>query len=310
MKENNHIRRLLILSIIAGSIYGMGALLFGLLMQYNVLLLDGAYTLIGAVMSFISLYLAKYIQMHDFERFPFGKEPLMPLMVFVQYSIILLISVYGVIESVYTLVHIIPSSQGNSGLYFSIIGSVYCLLFYLYLKKNQLTHPFYWVEYAQWRFGFFFSAGVVLSFLLSGLLESSGYRHLAMYIDPIVSIGITLFFIQLALKELKHAILELTTSSVKSRLREEILTVVQTRLAREDVETYVLRTAKVGNQVIVELDLVITTLSSLDTVARQDPLREELHDAINQIIASHTLWLNINFVGDIKWAYSSVEKEI
>ncbi len=64
-----------------------------------------------------------------------------------------------------------------------------------------------------------------------------------------------------------------------------------------------LRTAKVGNQVIVELDVVILPATPLDTVGQQDPLRERLNQAISQQI-SIILWLNINFVGDIKWAYS------
>lgn len=69
MSENKKIRKLLLASIVAGSIYGGGALLSGLLVSYNVILLDGVYTLIGAVMSLITLYVAKYIQAQDFERF-------------------------------------------------------------------------------------------------------------------------------------------------------------------------------------------------------------------------------------------------
>lgn len=154
MSEKKKIRKLLLASIVAGSIYGGGALLFGLLVSYNVLLLDGVYTLIGAVMSLIALYVAKYIQAQDFERFPFGKEALMPLVVFIQYSIILLISIYGIIESAFSLLHVSDGMIDPIGLYFSLVGTIYCFSFYLYLKKKPLTHPFYWVELEQWRFGF------------------------------------------------------------------------------------------------------------------------------------------------------------
>jgi len=110
MSEKKKIRKLLLASIVAGSIYGGGALLFGLLV----------YTLIGAVMSLIALYVAKYIQAQDFERFPFGKEALMPLVVFIQYSIILLISIYGIIESAFSLLHVSDGMIDPIGLYFSI----------------------------------------------------------------------------------------------------------------------------------------------------------------------------------------------
>ena len=79
MKNTQKIKKLLTASIIAGTIYGLLALLTGLMINYNVLLLDGVYTMVGALMSLIALYIAKFIQTQDFERFPFGKESLMPL---------------------------------------------------------------------------------------------------------------------------------------------------------------------------------------------------------------------------------------
>ncbi len=129
-------------------------LAFGLLVSYNVLLLDGVYTLIGAVMSLIALYVAKYIQAQDFERFPFGKEALMPLVVFIQYSIILLISIYGIIESAFSLLHVSDGMIDPIGLYFA---GWYDLLFHflLVLKKETTDPSLYWVELEQWRFGFF-----------------------------------------------------------------------------------------------------------------------------------------------------------
>lgn len=303
MNEDGPIKKLLVISIVAGTIYGGMALLFGLLISYNILLLDGVYTLIGAVMSFISLYIAKFIQLQDFERFPFGKEALMPLVVFIQYSIILLISIYGIIESLFDLFHKQPVNNSPIGLYFSLGGALYCLIFYSYFKRNPLTHPFYQVELEQWRFGFLFSSGVVASFVLSLLVQTSSYSALADYIDPVVSIGITLFFIVLSLTELKRAILELVSSTPKEELRERMLESVEQHLEGQEIETYLLRTAKVGNQIIVELDIVILPNSSLDSVTKQDTIRGTLYRTVKHQIEDHSLWLNVNFVGDIKWAY-------
>ena len=97
---------------------------------------------------------------------------------------------------------------------------------------------------------------------------------------------------------MKAAILELTFSTSKEELRETIMTIVEKELRAEEVVNFVLRTAKVGNQVIVELDVVILPATPLDTVGRQDTLRERLNRAISQQISGYFLWLNINFVGD------------
>lgn len=305
MNEAVKIRKLLLKSLIAGSIYGAMALFAGLFLQYNVLLLDGVYTMVGAVMSFLSLYIAKYIQTQDFDRFPFGKEALMPLVVFIQYSIILLISIYGVIESVFSLLYAGEIHEGNAILYFSIIGMFYCLGFYLYLKKNPLTHSFYQIELEQWRFGFFFSLGVFAALLLSSLLQLTQYHVLASYVDPTISIVITLYFIYLSLTELKRSIFELTSSTPKYELHKSILLTIDQRLEQKEIETYILRLAKVGNQLIVEVDIVILAGSELDGIQKQDIFREHLSQDIKQQIGTYSLWLNINFIGDIKWAYDN-----
>lgn len=307
MDEMVKIRKLLFNSLIAGGVYGGAALLVGIFLQYNVLLLDGVYTLIGAIMSFLSLYIAKYIQTQDFERFPFGKEALLPLIVFIQYSIILLISIYGIIESVMSLIYVGEIKDNRAVFYFSVLGMFYCLLFYLYLKRQPLMHSFYQIELEQWRFGFYFSLGVFASVVFSTLIQLSEYKLLAKYVDPVISIGITLYFIYLSLRELKQAILELTSSTPKYELRKKLLLSIDKIFESKEIETYLLRVAKVGNQVIVEVDIVIWPNSELDAIQKQDMIREQLDDIIRDQIGTYSLWLNVNFIGDIKWAYEDSE---
>lgn len=302
MKNTQKIKKLLTASIIAGTIYGLLALLTGLMINYNVLLLDGVYTMVGALMSLIALYIAKFIQTQDFERFPFGKESLMPLVVFIQYSVILLISSYGLIESFFSLLYADTYVDLAIGLPFSLFGTLFCFVFYLYLKKNPINHSFYKVELEQWRFGFLFSLGVVVSIIVSALLARTPYLTIAQLIDPVISIGITIFYIYLSVTEIKNATLELTYAPPKYELREKILLVVDKLLQNVAIETYVLRIAKVGDQVILELDIVILPDSELDSIRAQDRLRDKLNRKVTEGFSDYSLWLNINFIGDLKWA--------
>ena len=142
MKNTQKIKKLLPASIIAGTVYGLLALLTGLMITYNVLLIDGVYTMVGALMSLIALYIAKFIQTQDFERFPFGKESLMPLVFFIQYSVILLISSYGLMESLFSLLYADTYVDLAIGLPFSLFVPLFCFVFYLYLKKIRSIIPF------------------------------------------------------------------------------------------------------------------------------------------------------------------------
>lgn len=138
---------------------------------------------------------------------------------------------------------------------------------------------------------------------LSLLLQLGQYTIFAKFVDPIISIGITLCFLYHSLIELKHSILELASSTPEYELRESILISIDKKLRSREIETYVLRLAKVGNQLIVEVDIVILPNSELDTIQKQDLLRGQLNQDIKRKIKTYSLWLNVNFIGDIKWAY-------
>ncbi|MGX7163064.1 cation transporter [Enterococcus massiliensis] len=302
MSEKQNIKKFLLQSIVAGSLYGSFALAFGLLAQANVLLLDGSYTLIGVAMSLITLYVAKYIEKQDFDKFPFGKESLMPLIIFVQYSIVLVISLYGVMGAVNTLLHPPLTANLSVGLFFSLFGTLYCFAFWSRFKNQKNSHPFFKLEMEQWRFAFFFSLGVFSSFLLSELFSLVGLSAIGRYIDPIFALLITIAFILKAIQELKKAILELTSATPKKVLREKLHQLIDSRLQKEDIDSYLLRTAKVGNQLIVELDVIIQPDSFLDTVTQQDHLRKNLLQLVETAAADWKLWLNVNFTADVRWA--------
>jgi len=175
----------------------------GLVLNFNVLVLDGSYTLIGAGMAVLTFYVAQYDQEQDFDHFPSGKEAFIPLMLLVQYLLILVISLYGMIGAVRSLFFIEETSSSLLGLAAALFGAIYCWLFWYYLKKQNHTHSFVHLEMAQWRFGFFFSSGILGSFLLTELLLRSPWHFLVAYVDGVISMVITGFFIAFAVSELK-----------------------------------------------------------------------------------------------------------
>lgn len=298
------IKRPLCQSALFGLIYGIFLVIIGVLLNFNVLILDGSYTLVGAGMSLITFYLVKYVQEQDFQNFPFGKEAFIPLMMFIQYLLILAISIYGLVDVVRSLQSIESTQNKSIGLYVSIVGMISCLLFWQFLKKQKIDHPFIHLEIEQWRFGFFFSLGVSASFIFSEIVLRTQWHFIAPYIDAMISIIITASFIVLAIKELKTAILELTSAAPKSELRRKIEVIVRKNFERKPIQTFLLRTAKVGNQLILELDIIIQPDSQYDSVVMQDQLRSELLTQIENKIIRESIWFNLNFMCDIKWAES------
>ncbi|WP_249641489.1 MULTISPECIES: hypothetical protein [unclassified Enterococcus] len=101
---------------------------------------------------------------------------------------------------------------------------------------------------------------------------------------------------------MKTAILELTSAAPKSELRRKIEVIVRKNFERKAIRTFLLRTAKVGNQLIIELDIIIQPNSQYDSVVQQDQLRSELLAEIKNQIINESIWFNLNFMCNIKWA--------
>ena len=73
------------------------------------IIFDGLYSFISVILSMISLYINKYMAKRDFEKFPFGKHILEPIVISIKSLIIAIMCLYSLIEAVKTI-----ASGGNS----------------------------------------------------------------------------------------------------------------------------------------------------------------------------------------------------
>jgi predicted Co/Zn/Cd cation transporter (cation efflux family) len=66
-----------------------------------------------------------------------------------------------------------------------------------------------------------------------------------------------------------------------------------------DFSDRVLRLAKVGSKIIVEVDYVLKENSQLDSVSEQDRLRGRFAQAFAEL--PYKIWMNVNFTSEAKW---------
>lgn len=295
----------LILSFLSAIAYASLSIIFGLFNSSSIILIDGIYTLIGAVLTLLNIYTIKFIQKEDFESFPFGKESLAPLMVFIQYTITLLVSIINLTSTIYSLNSTNVESNYIFGLTFAIGTATTSLLVFQSLRKrNQQVgnNIILQAEIQQWKFGHLFSLGIIASFILALILEASPWHHLANWIDPMVSIIITLFFILTAIKEISNAFRELLSGTPKSFIRKNINDILHADLEDLEYEDTVLRSAKIGNQLVIEIDIIIKPDTSLDSVTIQDQFREKVSADLYSLYPTYNIWLNITFTANIRWS--------
>lgn len=295
----------LLYSVLLGFGYSLIAISAGVIVQSSIMTLDGIYTLIGAFLSFLTLFMAKFISGEDWTNFPFGKQALTPFIIFIQYTVILIVSIVNIASMVKNILNGPTLTDVKAGLIFSFFGIIYSFTTLIFLQKKEKNHDLLDAEIEQWRFGLYFSFGVLLSFLVTFVLQLLGLESLADYLDPVVAIVITISFIVVALIRIKESILQLLHATLDEELKEEIHLKINHCLSPYRTEQHLIRMSKVGSELIIEIDLVIVPGSTLDSVLTQDELRASLWQEIHTLAVQQNkiLWLNVNYTANEDWIF-------
>ena len=81
-------KKLLLVSIYIALAFSVLGILVGLLVNSQVIFFDGIYSMISVTLTGLSLLAAKYMGKTDWNRFPFGKDILEPIVLIIKYTII------------------------------------------------------------------------------------------------------------------------------------------------------------------------------------------------------------------------------
>ncbi|MCL1924651.1 MAG: cation diffusion facilitator family transporter [Defluviitaleaceae bacterium] len=291
-------KKILLTSITCTIIFTIIALTVGFFTSSQVILFDGIFNLIGVVLTYLSISAMKFIKKKDDWNYPFGKATFEPFIAIVQYAIILYICVTNITTAIDVILsggHLVDIS---SGMLYGAFSVIFNLLVFLYLSKlaKKGKTAIAEVEIDQWKFSLLLGFGILIGFSISFFLSRTALEAYTAYIDPILTILITLMFSKTAIKAIKSCIRELMHAAPEP----ETFTFIKEKLS-ELKEKYeftdkVLRLGKVGAKLIVEVDFIVKSGKKLDSILIQDELRRELIAYLDELPLEK--WININFTSD------------
>lgn len=296
----NH--KVLTYSVIFTIIFTVVALGVGLLTSSQVILFDGIFNLVGVALTYLSIISMKFIKKKDSWNYPFGKETFEPFIVITQYCIILFVCMSNITTAVQVILEGGRAINISSGILYGMFAAIYNLLVFGYLKFLTRVHftAIAEVEIAQWKFGTLLSGTILLGFSLAWLLERTPLVAYQNFIDPVLTIIITIAFIKTAILSITKCVKELLLATPEKEITVTIMEKIDLIKGNYDYLDRVLRLGKVGGKIILEIDYVIEQGSDLDSISKQDELRDQVTYALAEI--PYEKWININFIGDIKWA--------
>lgn len=299
MKLENKILKL---SAIGALFFALFGIAWGWAIQSDMIIFDGLYSFISVILSMLSLYINKYMAKRDFEKFPFGKHILEPLVISIKSLIIGIMCLYSLIGAVKTILNGGNNLEISWAIIYSIVSVIGCgiISFYMKSKEKKLSSELIKAECNQWFMDTALSTAVLIGFIIAIVLSKTKLSFLNPYIDPFMTLIVSLLCIGVPIKSFIDSFKEVICVKANDEINDDIYVLVKEIEEEYNFEESITRVSKVGRQLRIEIDFVYNKDSKLKTLDQMDNVREEINNAIKHI--NYNKWLNVSFTGNKKWA--------
>lgn len=285
-------RRALHESIAGAAVLGTLAVVWGIAAQSRVLLFDGAFILLGIVLSALSLMASRAAADVPSARFPFGKAAVTPLAIAVQGVALLGTLLYAAVDAVAVITAGGADVEPGTVLAYGLITMTCSYAIARWLTLRAPSSELVAAEVAQWR------AGALLSLVFAaggGLaLALASVGDLVRYVDPVLVLVACLVLLPIPLRLLRAAGLELLEAEPPAEVRTVLADAVASVRDEFGLDEPFVRSTKLGSRLYVEVDFVVP--EGAWDVTGEDRVRRALIGRLEPL--GYDLWANVELTAD------------
>ena len=295
-------QRTLFVSLTAVLVLAVGSILYGLIIESEVVILNGVLSLISLVGSSLNLWGAKLVTSKEDNCFQFGYWHIEPLIHCSNALMLLLICIYGALSGIEQLRGGGNPSDPTQIVIFSVVSGIICGAVWLYetINARKTQSQFLRNDSNEWLLDFCLSIGTMLGFIPLFFLSDPLRHFWSLYADGAMVVLLSLLLMYLPIGVLRENVPEvlLMTSSDASlvqRVRDEMGRIAQDYA----IIHFTHHIAKVGQMNFLELNILVDPACNLQTIEIQDRLRERIWRASGLPLDS--VWLTVNITADPRW---------
>jgi cation diffusion facilitator family transporter len=287
--------RILKISVICTAFFTTVALIIGFITSSQVILFDGVFNLVGIALTYLSIAAMRFMKKKDEWNYPFGKATFEPFIAIVQYGIILYLCLDNIVTAVNTILSGGQMVDVGIGMLYGVFSAVYNAFVFFYLKWLTKNHKsaISEVEIDQWKFSFLLGCGILIGFTLSLGLSLTEFYAYGAYVDPVLTVVITLLFGKTAIVSLKSCVRDLMQAAPERETWDVVKAKITGLKEKYQYEDRVLRIGKVGNKLVIEVDFIVDAQSNLNSIINQDAFRKQLIHELEEL--AFEKWITINF---------------
>lgn len=289
-------RRLLRVSIAAAVVFAVLGIGWGWLAESSVILLDGAYALIGLGLGLLSLHAARLVEAGPTPKYPFGREALAPLMVGIQGMVLLGTFGFASFDAVGVILEGGSETALGSAMGYAIVSLIGAVGLWWYLRTRAAESELVQAEASQWAAGWVLSAGMLVGFGVALLLKQTSLARFAAFADPVLVLLASAVILPTPLRMIKQMYTELLEGRPAAEVREPIQHTVLEVSQAHGLPAPNIRLGKLGRKLYLELDYLVEDEWA---VGEADEVRRELLTRLSE--PGRSLWINVELHSDPLW---------
>ena len=295
-------QRTLWVSLWAVVILAVGSIAWGLVIESDVVILNGVFSLFSLIGGGLSLLAAKLVVRREDRRFPFGYSHLEPLTHTINGLMVLFMCVYAFVNGVEGIRAGGHEVNAEGVIWFGAVTGLFCLgvgLYELWVArriKSLLVRN----DAKTWLMDAVFSTVTLIAFAVLPFLPEP-YRSLwARYADPTMVSALSILLLPVPIGMLKSSLREvLLMATDDDALVQRLEVALQEITAEHDIVRAIHHVVRSGRTAFIDVDLVVGPNFALQTVAQQDELRQRLWDATG--LAMDEAWLSVTLTTNPRW---------
>ncbi|WP_448579940.1 cation diffusion facilitator family transporter [Thermaurantiacus sp.] len=292
--------RLLRTSVLATLLIAALGVGLGLLANSTAIVFDGFFSGIDAVITWLSLVVARLIPREGNRRFQFGFWHLEPLVIGLKASVLVALVGYAFVTSVTAILQGGYMPDFGLALVYAAVVAAICLAMWAWMLNagERIDSGLVRLDVKAWLMSGIITSVLLVAFAAASFMRGTPLEPWLPYVDPAVLAFISLLLLPLPLQEARSAFLEIF-EVVPRALDEAVRQAVAATLAPQGFTAFETYVQKSGRALFVEV-AVLTPPDFARPMGEVDALRRHMADAIAEGTGTELpdLWLTAIFTAD------------
>jgi cation diffusion facilitator family transporter len=292
-------QRLLLLSVWVSAGFAVVSSVWGILAGSSMIVFDGLYSFAAVGLSVLAVLALRFARRGADERFPWGREAAEPVVVIVKAGLLGVLCAYAAVQGVADILAGGREVEIGWAIAYAALATVVSVLVGGILRRGAGS-DLVKAEAAEWLGDALLSALVLVGFVVAFGLVRADRADLAAYVDPAMVVLGSVIFLRIPVQLVVGGMRELLSMSPPASVLDSLRAVVDEVRRQYAFDDAVLRAAKVGGRVDVEVAFVVGEPSPVRTVEDCDGVRGDLHERLAAL--GYERSVTVSFTGDPRWA--------